>query len=217
MAITKAEASYNWGGLNIKQLLTTWVNEPLNAVKYVVIHNTPEVTHSNTSMSAQYSLAQYNHNLGDVAVHYYVDGKEIWHCLPDTKHGWHAADGRNAAGGNMCGIAIEVIEDKTNEKAEKDAAKLSALLLYKYNLGIDALKQHHDFYNKNCPIVIRPHWEQFKTQVNNYLQELKTPPKAKDEEETIWRVQVGAFKNKAYAEDFVRTLKLAGFDAYITK
>lgn len=214
MAITKADAEYEWNGLKIKQKMTTWTAEPFKEIKWVVIHNTNEVIHSNTSMAAQYALAQFNHNLGTVAVHYYVDDKEIWHCLPDTIHGWHAADGTKSGGGNMCGIAIECIEDSTNEIAEDKTAKLAALLLYKNNLGIDALKQHNDFYpSKNCPLVIRPHWAKFKTQVNKYLEELKNPPK----DETLWRVQVGAFKNKAYADEYCKKIKMAGFDAYVTK
>lgn len=212
MATTKADAVYTWNGMNIKQKMTTWTANKFTEVKWVVVHNTNEVKHSNTSMAAQYCLAQFNHNLGDVAVHYYVDDKEIWHCLPDTIHGWHAADGTKAGGGNMCGIAIEVIEDKTNTVTEDRAAKLAASLLINNKLGIDALKQHHDFYNKDCPIVIRPHWNEFKAKVQSYMDELTGK---KPDPSVLYTVQCGTFSVKANAENYAKKIKAAGFDCFI--
>lgn len=212
--ITKADAEYKFGSLAIKQKMTTWTANKMPEVKWIVIHNTNEVKHSNTSMAAQYCQAQFNHNLGDVAVHYYVDEKEVWHCLPDTVHGWHAADGTKAGGGNMCGIAIEVIEDKTNAVAEDRAAYLTALLLDKNKLPISAVKQHHDFYNKNCPVVIRPHWDEFIKAVQKHLDAMR--PVEKTETGVVYTVQVGAFSVKANAEAYAEKIKKAGFDCYVT-
>jgi len=219
MSTTKADATYTWNGLTIKQKLTPWQTTKLNSVKYVVVHNTNAVKHSNSSMSAQYCLAQFNHNLGDVCVHYYVDNKEIWHCLPDTIKGVHATDDYNKNGGNWNGIAVEIIEDKTDAVAEDRGAKLCASLLIKNGLGIDALKQHHDFYNKDCPLVIRPHWADFKAKVSKYMDELTTPPKTAPQSntDTIYRVQVGAFGKKENAEAFAKELKAKGYSPIITE
>ena len=212
---TKADKSYTINGLAVKEKLTTWTNNKFKKINYIVIHNTNTVSHTNTSNAAQYAQAQYNHNLGDVAVHYYVDEKEIWHCLPDIIHGWHAADGTTANGGNMTGIAIEVIEDKTNKTAEDRAAKLAAYLLYKNGLDISALKTHKDFYSKkNCPSVILPHWSDFKAAVEKYLKALQ--PKK------IYRVsvsagQVGAFSSKDNAEKYKKELEALGCTVKITE
>ena len=50
-----------------------------------------------------------------------------------------------------------------------------ARLLYKYDLGIDALKQHADFANKNCPHRIRDEgrWNSVKSRVNTVLKAIK--------------------------------------------
>ena len=219
MATTKADKTYTINGMSVKEKLTTWTSTKFTKINWVVIHNTNEVTHSNTSMAAQYALAQYNHNLNDVAVHYYVDNKEIWHCLPDTVHGWHAADGTAANGGNMTGIAIEVIENTTNSTTEDRAAKLAAYLLKQNNLDISHLKTHHDFYSKKyCPNVILPHWSTFKKQVETYLKALSSTTTSK----TIYRVrkswsdassQIGAYSSLDNAKKACK----AGYSVYDAK
>ena len=52
----------------------------------------------------------------------------------------------------------------------------------------------------------------------NYFGEKYIEPKAEPAEDVMYRVQVGAFRNRSYAEDYLKKIKAAGFpDAYITQ
>lgn len=52
----------------------------------------------------------------------------------------------------------------------------------------------------------------------NYFGEKYVEPKVEPAEDVMYRVQVGAFRNRSYAEDYLKKVKAAGFpDAYITQ
>ena len=52
----------------------------------------------------------------------------------------------------------------------------------------------------------------------NYFGVKYIETKAEPTEDVIYRVQVGAFRNRQYAEDYLKKIKAAGFtDAYITQ
>ncbi len=52
----------------------------------------------------------------------------------------------------------------------------------------------------------------------NYFGEKYIEPKVEPAEDVMYRVQVGAFRNRNYAEDYLKKVKAAGFpDAYITQ
>lgn len=205
--------------------------------EYITIHNTDDINEAaGTNDAEQYARATFNGNMNGVSVHFYIDEAGCWQILPMNEIGYHAADGENGPG-NTKSLAIEIIMDGSGKsydtQAEDRGAKLAAWLLYKYDLGIDRLKTHNDWYSrKYCPQYILPHWATFKATVEKYLNALKN----KDKQQTApaatttpatpaapstgtakkhYRVQVGYYSKRENAEDMQKKLKAAGFDAII--
>lgn len=189
MAFLKPDKTYTKYGLTIKEKLITsstgvkaYSNRKLNTTnhkpEYITIHNTADINEAvGTNDAEQYSRATFNNAMGDVVVHYYIDETDCWHILANDTVGWHAADGSNGPG-NTKSIAIEIIMDGSGKdydvKAEDRGALLAAILLNEFNLGIDKLKTHHDWYSKKyCPAYILPHWDKFVKKVETNLNMIK--------------------------------------------
>ena len=235
MAFLTPDKTYNWYGLTVKEKLITSksgvkyysnrkLDTPKNKPQYITIHNTPDINEaSGTNDAEQYARATFNNNMGDVVVHYYIDETDCWHILADDTVGWHAADGVNGPG-NTKSIAIEIIMDGSGERydtnAEERGAKLAAILLHKYGLGIDKLKTHRDWYSKKyCPCYILPHWTAFVNKVKAYLAEIEKADKPQTPTTPTtgkhWRVQVGYYGVYENAVAMQKKLKAAGFDSII--
>ncbi|MFA5482488.1 MAG: N-acetylmuramoyl-L-alanine amidase [Bacilli bacterium] len=168
------------------------------STNYIVIHNTGMAHPTATAKG----LDEYIHTTTrEASWHFSVDDKEAFQQIPIDEVGWHAGDGRNIypevwlndkgfhlGGGNLCGIGIEscVYKGVDFNKVLRNLANLTADLLIKYNLGINAIKQHYDFSSKNCPQVIREakRWDEFihlvklelyrKTQLNDVIFSFKS-------------------------------------------
>lgn len=159
--------------------------------KGIVIHNTPAINvNPATTMAEQYVRATYNENMGGSIVHYYVSGyDEIWQMLDLDEQGWHASDGSSRRkshrgdqiGGNLDCIAIECIGD--SQEAKDATALLAAWLCDK--LHFDATKDiyTHNYFmgqpdkivngvDKNCPLYILPHWNDFIKTIYQYQENL---------------------------------------------
>lgn len=93
-------------------------------------------------------------------------------------------DGGNGKG-NRYGISIEICYSKSGgkkfEKAEENAAKLTALLLYERGWGLSKVTRHKDYSGKDCPKrTMKLGWSRFKKMVDVELKALKkgtTPSK----------------------------------------
>ena len=123
-------------------------------IQYIVIHNT-----ANEQSSAQNErdyLVNEN-NTASTSFNIVVDDKEIIEAIPVTEVAFHAGTSE----GNQKGIGIEICESGNYQVAEANAAKLTAYLLKKYHLPIEAVKTHHDFSGKDCPRKILDHWQHF--------------------------------------------------------
>lgn len=141
-------------------------------IKYVVIHETANTNAgANANNNVSYLMNQAQRE--QLSWHYTVDDNEIIQTLPDDEMGYHAGDSRTTPGGNANGIGIEICvnSDGDYEKAVDNAAKLAAYLLKLHKLTIDDLKQHHDFSDKNCPMIMRDSeaWSNFCKMVEGYL------------------------------------------------
>ena len=114
----------------------------------IAIHN----TYNDASAVNEISYMKSNNN--QVSFHIAVDDKEAIQGLPLDRNSWSCGDGANGQG-NRKHISIEICYSKSGgvrfTNAEKLAAKVVAELLKKYNWGIDKIKAHRDFSNKNCP------------------------------------------------------------------
>ncbi len=193
-------------------------------VEYITIHNTEDINEAKgTNDAEQYARATHNGNMGGVSVHYYIDETDCWQTLKDNEVGYHAADGAYGQGNNTS-IAIEIIMDGSGSKsdtgAEDRGAKLAAILLHKHGLSIDRLTTHHRWYSKKyCPAYILPHWNSFKKKVETYLVEINESEKKPEtaSKKVLYRVQVGAFSNKANASAYAKKAEKAGFKgAFVT-
>lgn len=206
------------------------LNDGTGKPKGITIHNTDDiVAASGTNAAEQYTRATYNGNMSGVVVHYYVWHSEIWQNLDDTEQGWHAADGGSRrkdhrggqTGGNVDNIAIECIG--ADAETEETVAKLTAYLCKTYGLDPTRDVYTHNYWmygedkkfsgvRKNCPEYILPHWGEFLARVGLYFSAENTP----SDDDKLYKVQLGAFKNKANAEKLEKELKDKGYDTYIT-
>ena len=142
--------------------------------KYVVVHNTAN------DASAVNEVAYMIRNNNQVSYHIACDDINVVQGLPLNRNAWHAGDGAKGPG-NRYGIGVEICYSKSGgaryTNAEENAVYVCARLLHQHGLGIESLKQHHDFAlnGKNCPHRIRDEgrWEGFKGRVNWVLGEIK--------------------------------------------
>lgn len=118
----------------------------------IVIHNTAN------SAPAENEIKYMQRNDKQVSFHYAVDDKKAILGSPLNRNTWHASDGNGK--GNREGISIEICyslldKDKAKfEKAQENAAELTAYLLNKYGWGMDKsrITKHQDYGNhKYCP------------------------------------------------------------------
>ena len=207
----------------------------------VTIHNTDAIKAANgTTMAEQYTRATYNGNMNTVRVHYYIDDKEAWQNLPLDWQGWHAADG--SGNGNTATISIECIGN--SEKAEDNTARITAWLLYSNGLTTNDLYTHTYWLNvrdgrganlskdercclshpyKVCPIYIIPHWKDFVTKVQKYIDGWRHPLIAEQSEEAeakpattkLYNIVVGVYSKKENAQEFLKEVKKKYPDAFI--
>ncbi len=179
-------------------------------------HNTP--AYASVSDNAElYTRATYYENMGAARVQFYVDDKSAWQnlkagtgmCPTDkvgsAEVGYHAGDTTVPDGGNNTSIGIEIIMGASparDKKAQDNAARLIAWLLWKNNLDCDKLFSHTYWVNhkagkhfadvdvqctspisdlKWCPYYIfgstnpttaLKNWKAFKGQVRKYLDAL---------------------------------------------
>ncbi len=135
--------------------------------EYIAVHNTAN------DASAQNEVAYMIRNDNQVSFHYAVDETEAVQGLPLDRNGWHAGDGANGDG-NRKSIAVEICRStgdlETFKKCEENAVTLIANLLKERDWGVEKVKKHQDFSNKNCPHrTIELGWERFKLMIENEL------------------------------------------------
>lgn len=164
-----------------------------NNIRYIVIHNTATVQTSTDAKRYNYRL----HNATEeTSWHYTVDSNIVYHSLADSIVGFHAGSSVNY---KSLGIEICVNGAPINSKGEfilsgskfdswvkttfrpalKNTAMLVAELLTRYGLSPDAVIQHYDSSEKNCPLWMRSNgkggftkngvlWLEFIQYVNEY-------------------------------------------------
>jgi hypothetical protein len=147
-----------------------------------------------------------------------------YQTLPWDWRGWHAGKGKNGSA-NDTHIGFEICEDNLKnadyfKKVYQEAVELCAYLCKLYNLTEKDIICHSEGYRQgiasNHGDVM--HWfpkhgksmDTLRADVKALLDEQEA------ESETIYRVQVGAFHRKEYAEQLRNELVAKGFaGAYI--
>lgn len=113
----------------------------------VVIHNTAN------DASAENEIRYMHSNNKSVSFHFAVDDKEAVQGIELNRNAWHAGDGNGK--GNREGIAIEICYSKSGgerfEKAQRNAAELTARILEERGWGLERVTKHQDYNGKSCP------------------------------------------------------------------
>lgn len=155
----------------------------MNKPQAIIIHNaaTPNGT-AKALNNALHNSKEYK------SWHFSVDDKDVIESLPLNRNAFATGDGAYGLG-NRTGIHIEIAKDNDNDsqdewkKASDNGAKLASELLFKYGLSIDNLKKHQDYKMTNGSYKYCPHkildegWDDFKSLVSQYLDELSNPKK----------------------------------------
>ena len=132
---------------------------------------------------------------------------EVVRIIPDNEIAYAAANK------NYGTIHIEVCYKQSSgefEQASKTALReLVQELMAKYKIPADKVLRHYDLTGKYCPYyyVDETRWAA--------LHEYITAPEQKPSK--LYRVQVGAFSSKTYAEAYMAKVKAAGFNAFIVE
>lgn len=137
---------------------------------YVTIHNT--ANDATAKNEVNYMLSNNN----QTSYHFAVDDKEAVQAIPLNRNAWHAGDGGNGKG-NRKSIGIEICFSKSGgtrfDKAEQNAAYLTAVLLKERGWGIGRVKRHKDWSGKDCPHrTIDRGWSRFLKMVKKELDKL---------------------------------------------
>ena len=182
-----------------------------NPRKYITVHET-----ANTSRGANAEMhARYINNGSSATWHYTVDDKEVVQHYLDTRQCWHAGDGNGAGNTQSIGIEICVNSDGDFNKTIANAVYLVKMLMDKYKIPLSNVVQHNHWSGKDCPRNLRHgtkgiNWNQFKSR----LTAMQPKPTQSDK---LYRVQVGAFRNRDNAVKLRDTLRKAGYkDSFIT-
>ncbi len=181
------------------------------------IHNTA----NDASAKAEVSYMLGNNN--QVSFHTAVDDKEAVQGISFDRNTWNAGDGTNGYG-NRKTISIEICYSLSGGsrfiQAEKNAAWYSAYLMKQFGWGLDRISDrrigtHKDRSGKYCPhrtldMGMDRFWNMLKEE---YYKMTGT----NSETAQIYRVQLGAFKNKENADKKALELNTKGIDTYVVK
>lgn len=175
-----------------------------NRCLYITIHET-----GNTSRGANARMhARYINNGSEVTWHYTVDEHEIIQHYEHTVQCWHAGDGRGNGNLNSIGIEMCINSDGNFNKTIDNTVKLVAHLMKLHNIPITNVVQHNHWNGKNCPSNIRSGkpitW-------NTFINKVKNVYNVDNNVDKLYRVQVGAFKNKDNAIKLSNELKKKGY------
>lgn len=126
-----------------------------NPVNGLTFHETANPRRgANADMHAR---LQAGGNVRNASWHVQGDDTEVVRSFESDVRCWHAGDGDKADGGNM---TFEAYEMCVNEDGDYDAALALAIEWFRQRraetgLGRDAVKQHFDHSQKDCPRILR--------------------------------------------------------------
>lgn len=177
-----------------------------------------------------------------VCVHAFIGKLEdgtiaTYQTLPWNHRGWHCG-----GAGNNTLISFEICEDNLTDAnyfnaVYKEAVELCAYLCKQFNLTEKSIICHSEGYKQGIASGHADvmHWfpkhgksmDTFRADVKAMLNVAKEeaekptepnvePVKPEETNQTLYRVQVGAFSKKANAEHKLQAVKDAGFDAFVT-
>ncbi len=168
--------------VNIKMRLMPKATAPRRAAKklkptFITIHSTGNRNSTATAMGHVRALnknAYRGGNMDDRSWHFTVDRHMVAQHVPLNETTWHA--GNNA--GNNNSLSIEMCETESRSGAHfrtwDRSARLTALLMKRYNISLRYVVPHYYWTKKNCPSPLldnkRPgrKWAWFISRVDYY-------------------------------------------------
>ena len=139
---------------------------------FLTIHST--ANHSATATAMQHSRALCRGAFSNRSWHFTVDQYMVVQNLPLNESGWHAGN----TAGNMNSLGIEMCECENRGhnhfRTWDRAAKLTAVLMKRYNINLRHVVPHHHWTGKNCPTPLLtngrpgPKWGWFLSRVDYY-------------------------------------------------
>lgn len=173
----------------------------------ISIHNT-----GNTA-SAENENKNLSWTRDERSFHFVSDEYGTIQCIEENRNSW--ANGDYSTGWKSKNYLNWEISELNYEKSETTAIKDIAQVLYKYNWTISNIKRHLDFTpSSGCPRLTNKHWNEFLQKVQAELMKL-TKVESVDNVNNLYRVQVGAFKNKDNAIKLQKELISKGYQAII--
>ena len=213
-----------------------------NDRRWIVIHYT---ANEGTKATAKGNANYFANCDRQASAHFIVDeGDTVYNCVAENKVAW-AVGGNlypNTKGGfyfdectNYNSLSIEMVSHSNDlgyfipEQTQENTLELIRYLQEKYGIDNDHVIRHYDVNGKPCPWCwtnVAPYngeiaWKTFKDKLNNEsvpAEDITEKPieDKPEEKDVLYRVQIGAFKNKAYAEEYIKAVKEKGYDAFIT-
>lgn len=202
-----------------------------SVIKYIVVHYT-----GNDGDTDENNGNYFKNNVVEASAHYFVDDDSITQTVPDDYVAWHcgAKTYKHAQCRNTNSIGVEICDDVKNgviypsEKTIENALELVKALMQKYSVPKENVIRHYDVTGKLCPA----YWCGTKEKDEKWLTAFWNRLTASDgsastnttKEETavsggsggvLYRVQVGAYSDKANAEAQLKKLTAAGFSGFI--
>ena len=151
-----------------------------------------------------------------------------YQILPWETRGWHAGSGKNGSA-NGGYIGFEICEDNTQnadyaKQTYQEAVEFCAHLVKLY----PAIKYENiiGHYEAAARGIASRHadpqhwWKKHKLSMAQFRKDVKSKVEAETKPkptpgDTLYRVQVGAFRVRSNAENYAAQIKKAGFDAYV--
>ena len=223
-------------GANVKRADNRYITFQDEGPKGLMLHSVGCAQPDASVFIARWNKPTYN----NACVHAFVDANSgvIFQTLPWNFRGWHCGSGANGSANNThCGIemceskyikytsgASFTILDKT--KAQEDARRtynaaveLFAMLCETYAIdpltGIISHKEGGKQGIASGHVDPEHYWSGLG--LDYTMDKFRCAVKAKvDKEDTIYRIQVGAFRNRTYAEAYLAKVQADYPNAYIT-
>lgn len=135
--------------------------------EFITVHNTYN------DAPAKNEASYHNSNNNQVSFHIAIDDIEAIEVVPLNRNAWACGDGNG--NGNRKSISIEICYSKSGGeryiKAEENAVRLVAQLLYERKWSIDRVRTHQSWSGKYCPhrILDNKTWGTFLIRVQNEL------------------------------------------------
>lgn len=186
-------------------------NAGRNKPEYIVLHDT-----GNPTAGAENHYKYFNGGNRGASAHYFVDNSRVIQTVKDSDSAWHCGDGKGKFGiTNNNSIGIEICLTGNRDKSISKAVELAAYLMEKHNIPVERVVRHYDASRKNCPAILSGNnWAKWWS-VKEALESSKPAAPAKPEQpaDTMYYVQVGAYKERENADNIIAKLKASGINS----